>query len=112
MHALDEVGATLGLLPFEVIPYGRDTAKVALSALERLATRPCGRYILVTAINPTPLGEGKTTTAIGLAMALCRAGRLAVVTLRQPSFYCPVFQSIRRGSGSIQCPLLRSALLE
>ncbi|MGH7251571.1 MAG: formate--tetrahydrofolate ligase, partial [Nitrospiraceae bacterium] len=55
-------------------------AKVSLAALERLSGRPKGRYVLVTGINPTPLGEGKTTTSIGLAMGLCRQGHRAVVT--------------------------------
>lgn len=93
-----QVAADLGLRAEEVIPYGRAKAKVSLGALERLADRPLGRYILVTAINPTPLGEGKTTTSVGLAMALCRLGRRAVVTLRQPSIG-PVFGIKGGGTG-------------
>lgn len=87
---IGEIAAELGLLDDELIPYGRFKGKVSLSALERLRNRPWGRYVLVTAINPTPLGEGKTVTSIGLAMGLCRLGRRAVVTLRQPSLG-PVF---------------------
>jgi formate--tetrahydrofolate ligase len=87
---IGEIAAELGLLDDELIPYGRFKGKISLSALERLRTRPLGRYVLVTAINPTPLGEGKTVTSIGLAMGLCRLGRRAVVTLRQPSLG-PVF---------------------
>ncbi len=64
--------------------------KIELSALDRLRDHPLGRYILVTAINPTPLGEGKTVTSIGLAMGLNRLGCRTVVTLRQPSLG-PVF---------------------
>ncbi|WP_447974505.1 formate--tetrahydrofolate ligase [Nitrospira sp. Kam-Ns4a] len=93
-----EVGEDLGFRPHELIPYGALKAKVALSVLERLADRPLGRYVLVTAINPTPLGEGKTTTAIGLAMALRRLGHRAVVTLRQPSLG-PVFGVKGGGTG-------------
>nr|MBI3612395.1 formate--tetrahydrofolate ligase [Nitrospirota bacterium] len=78
---IEHIGAMLGLRPEDLIRYGHWKAKVAPSALERLADRPLGRYVLVTAINPTPLGEGKTTTSIGLAMALSRLGRRAVVTL-------------------------------
>ncbi len=85
-----ELAADLGLLDDELVPYGRFKGKISLAALARLQSRPLGRYVLVTAINPTPLGEGKTVTAIGLAMGLCRLGRRAVVTLRQPSLG-PVF---------------------
>jgi formate--tetrahydrofolate ligase len=95
---ISEVAKDLGLLPDELIPYGPFKAKLSLRALERLANRPLGRYILVTAINPTPLGEGKTTTAIGLAMGLRRRGQRAVVTLRQPSLG-PVFGIKGGGAG-------------
>ncbi|WP_447980679.1 formate--tetrahydrofolate ligase [Candidatus Nitrospira bockiana] len=93
-----EIGEAMGLSADELIPYGRFKAKVTLSALERLKARPLGRYVLVTAINPTPLGEGKTTTSIGLAMALCRKGQRAIVTLRQPSLG-PVFGMKGGGAG-------------
>ncbi|TRZ98510.1 MAG: formate--tetrahydrofolate ligase, partial [Nitrospiraceae bacterium] len=72
-----DLASALGLLDEELIPYGRMKGKIALSALDRLQGRPLGRYILVTAINPTPLGEGKTVTSIGLAMGLNRLGRRA-----------------------------------
>ena len=87
---IQEIAKRLGLSPEELHPYGRHKGKISLSALERLKHKPRGRYILVTAINPTPLGEGKTTTSIGLAMGLNRIGPRAVVTLRQPSLG-PVF---------------------
>jgi len=93
-----EVAKDLGLRAEELFPYGRDKAKVSLAALKRLTDRPQGRYVLVTAINPTPLGEGKTTTSIGLAMALCRLGHQAAVTLRQPSLG-PVFGVKGGGTG-------------
>ena len=90
LKPVGDLAAALGLLDEEVSPYGHYKGKIALSALARLRDRPLGRYILVTAINPTPLGEGKTVTSIGLAMGLNRLGRRAVVTLRQPSLG-PVF---------------------
>jgi len=95
---IQEISKQLGLSPDEVYPYGRHKGKVSLAALERLKSKPQGRYILVTAINPTPLGEGKTTTSIGLSMALCRLGHRAVVTLRQPSLG-PVFGVKGGGTG-------------
>ncbi|MEK6694696.1 MAG: formate--tetrahydrofolate ligase, partial [Nitrospirota bacterium] len=85
LKLIGDLATALGLLDEEVIPYGRVKGKIELSALDRLRDRPLGRYILVTAINPTPLGEGKTVTSIGLAMGLNRLGHRAVVTLRQPS---------------------------
>jgi formate--tetrahydrofolate ligase len=95
---IQEIGKHLGLSPDELHPYGRYKAKVALAALERLKSKPQGRYILVTAINPTPLGEGKTTTSVGLAMGLCQLGYRAVITLRQPSLG-PVFGIKGGGTG-------------
>lgn len=92
------IAQDLGLSPDEVIPYGRLKAKISLHALERLRSKRTGRYILVTAINPTPLGEGKTTTSIGLAMGLNRLGYRAAVTLRQPSLG-PVFGVKGGGTG-------------
>ncbi len=95
---IQEIGKQLGLSPEELFPYGRFKGKVALAALDRLKNRPLGRYILVTAINPTPLGEGKTTTSIGLTMGLCRLGHKSIVTLRQPSLG-PVFGIKGGGTG-------------
>jgi len=95
---IQEIAKQLGLSPDELHPYGRHKGKISLSALERLKHKPRGRYILVTAINPTPLGEGKTTTSIGLAMGLNRIGPRAVVTLRQPSLG-PVFGIKGGGTG-------------
>src|SRR6266487_379168 len=96
LKPVQELANELGLLEDELTPYGRYKGKIALAALDRLRDRPLGKYILVTAINPTPLGEGKTVTAIGLAMGLNRLGRRTVVTLRQPSLG-PVF-AIRGGA--------------
>ena len=90
LKLLKDIATELNLSEDELIPYGRVKAKIALSVLERLKNRPLGRYILVTAINPTPLGEGKTVTSIGLSMGLNRLGRRSIVTLRQPALG-PVF---------------------
>ena len=95
---IQEIAKRVGLSPEELYPYGRYKGKVALSALDRLKGKSQGRYILMTAINPTPLGEGKTTTSIGLAMGLCRIGQRALVTLRQPSLG-PVFGIKGGGTG-------------
>ncbi len=75
----------LDIRPEELVPYGRTKAKVSLSVLERLSDRPNGRYIDVTAITPTPLGEGKTVTTVGLSQALHHIGRRVFTCLRQPS---------------------------
>ncbi len=87
---IESVAESLGILPDEVEPYGRFKAKIGLQALDRLKDRPGGRYVCVTGINPTPLGEGKTVVTIGLAQALRRLGKRAISTLRQPSMG-PVF---------------------
>jgi formate--tetrahydrofolate ligase len=87
---IGRIAADLGLSEDDVEPCGWYKAKLALGLEEHLPERPQARYIGVTAINPTPLGEGKTVVAIGLAMALTRQGRRAIVTLRQPS-QAPVF---------------------
>ncbi len=93
-----EVAQALGIHSDDLMPFGRYKAKVGLDLLERLQARPSGRYILISAINPTPLGEGKTTTAIGLGMGLGRLGHRAIVTLRQPSLG-PVFGIKGGGAG-------------
>ncbi|MDW8342507.1 MAG: formate--tetrahydrofolate ligase [Geminicoccaceae bacterium] len=80
-----EVASDLGIPEAALVPYGRDAAKIDRDWLRGLVSRPRGRLVLVTAITPTPAGEGKTTTAIGLADALRRLGRRAVVCLREPS---------------------------
>jgi formate--tetrahydrofolate ligase len=85
-----DVAQDLGLLAEELDFYGTYKAKIQPSALQRLADRPDGREIVVTAITPTPLGEGKTTTTVGLAQGLNRIGIRAAPTLRQPSLG-PVF---------------------
>jgi formate--tetrahydrofolate ligase len=80
-----EVAGQMGLPPEVLEPYGSNVAKVNLDAIELLADRPKARYIVVTAITPTPLGEGKTTTTVGLGQALGRLGKRATISLRQAS---------------------------
>ncbi len=80
------VAEELGLLPSEIEPYGDTKAKVRLDVLQRLQHVPDGKYIDVTAITPTPLGEGKTTTTVGLSQALgAHLGKSVVTCIRQPS---------------------------
>jgi len=93
-----EIAKFLRISSDDLIPFGRYKAKVNLGLLDAINHRPLGQYILVTAMNPTPLGEGKTTTSIGLAMGLCRLGHRAAVTLRQPSLG-PVFGIKGGGTG-------------
>ena len=97
-RSIQAIAQNLGIAPDELIPYGKFKAKVSLAILARQKAISLGRYILVTAINPTPLGEGKTTTSIGLAMGLSRLGHRTAVTLRQPSLG-PVFGIKGGGTG-------------
>lgn len=90
LKPIKTIARKLGLREKELQLYGDYKAKVSLSVLERLKKRAQGKYIDVTAITPTPLGEGKTVTTIGLAMALNRIGKKTTVCIRQPSLG-PVF---------------------
>ena len=74
-----EIGAKLGIPSEHLLPYGHDKAKVGQEFIKSLAGKPDGKLILVTAINPTPAGEGKTTTTVGLGDGLNRIGKKAVV---------------------------------
>lgn len=85
LRPINEVAASIGLSEDELIPYGRTKAKVHLDSLKRLGAQPRGKYIDVTAITPTPLGEGKTTTTVGLTQGLGKIGKKAVACIRQPS---------------------------
>jgi len=90
LRKIEEVAADAGILREELELHGDYKAKVKLDILERLADLPDGKYIDVTAITPTPLGEGKTVSTIGATQALCRIGKNAFVCIRQPSLG-PVF---------------------
>ncbi len=82
---ITEIGAKLGIPPEKLVPYGHDKAKVSADFIKSLSSRPDGKLILVTAINPTPAGEGKTTTTVGLVDGLNRIGRNAMVCIREAS---------------------------
>ena len=90
MRIADVARDKLGISDEHLEPYGHYKAKVSLPYLETLKNRPNGKLILVTAINPTPAGEGKTTTTVGLGDALNYLGKKAIICLREPSLG-PVF---------------------
>jgi len=98
LRPIADVANELGLQPDEIELYGPYKAKVSLDTLDRLAARPNGKEVVVTAITPTPLGEGKTTTTIGLGQGLRRIGVNAAVAIRQPSLG-PVFGIKGGGAG-------------
>lgn len=90
MLPITEIASKLGILGDELELYGNYKAKVSLDILKRLKDKPNGKYIDVTAITPTPLGEGKTVTTIGLSLGLNKIGKKTITCLRQPSLG-PVF---------------------
>jgi len=85
LEPIEAVADAAGIPLHRLEPHGRHVAKVDLAAREDLAGQPAARYVVVTAITPTPLGEGKTTTSVGLAQGLARLGHRATLALRQPS---------------------------
>jgi formate--tetrahydrofolate ligase len=85
MKPIMEIGKKLGIPEKDLIPYGHTKAKVHLDYIDSLKSKKDGKLILVTAINPTPAGEGKTTTTVGLGDGLNRIGKKAMVALREPS---------------------------
>ncbi|MEQ8200042.1 MAG: formate--tetrahydrofolate ligase [Syntrophomonadaceae bacterium] len=85
MKPILEIAESLGLSADDIELYGKYKGKVSLQTWERLKDKPSGKLVLVTAINPTPAGEGKTTNTVGLGMALNRLGRKAIIALREPS---------------------------
>lgn len=90
MDPIVDVAAKIGLGPDDLDMYGKYKAKITIEALKKLQDKPDGKLILVTAINPTPAGEGKSTTTVGLGQALNRLGKKTVIALREPSLG-PVF---------------------
>src|SRR6267378_1981698 len=90
LKPIQAIGAAVGLTPAELEPYGHHKAKVSWPAIARRRDHPDGTLVLVTAMTPTPAGEGKSTTTVGLADGLRRLGKRAVVALREPSLG-PVF---------------------
>ena len=85
LRPLTEIAANAGI-PAECLePYGSGAAKITLDAIEKMADRPKAKYVVVSAITPTPLGEGKTTTTVGLGQAFQHIGSSATIAIRQPS---------------------------
>ncbi|MEG1779564.1 MAG: formate--tetrahydrofolate ligase, partial [Oscillospiraceae bacterium] len=90
MNKISDIATDLGILPDELEPYGHYKAKISDTLEKRLQNKSDGKLILVTAINPTPAGEGKTTTTVGLGQAMKKIGKSAIIALREPSLG-PVF---------------------
>ena len=82
---IQEIGAKLDIPTEHLLPYGHDKAKVSQAFINSVQDRPDGKLILVTAINPTPAGEGKTTTTVGLGDGLNRIGKKAAICIREAS---------------------------
>jgi len=85
LKPLEDVAAEMGIGSHLLEPYGEQVMKIKLAAIEELADRPMAKYVVVSAITPTPLGEGKTTTTVGLGQGLHHIGRKATIAIRQPS---------------------------
>lgn len=85
LRPLEEIAAASGIPVEHLEPYGKGAAKIDLAAIEAMADRPRARYVIVSAITPTPLGEGKTTTTVGLGQGFSHIGRSATIAIRQPS---------------------------
>ncbi len=85
LKPIDDIASEIGLGMHLLEPYGEQVAKVKLSAIEELADAPKAKYVVVTAVTPTPLGEGKTTTTVGLGQAFKHIGKRATIAIRQPS---------------------------
>ncbi|HWM07207.1 MAG TPA: formate--tetrahydrofolate ligase [Actinophytocola sp.] len=85
LKPIEDIATDMGLPPAMLEPYGRDVMKIGLGAIDELADAPKAKYVLVSAITPTPLGEGKTTTTVGLGQGFKHLGKQATVAIRQPS---------------------------
>src|SRR6185369_10035428 len=85
LQPIEQIGAKLGIPADQLFRYGPTKAKLSPDFVASLANRKQGKLVLVTAINPTPAGEGKTTTTIGLGDALARIGKKSAICLREPS---------------------------
>ena len=85
LHPIKDVAASIGIIEDDLELYGKYKAKLSDELMERTKNNPNGKLILVTAINPTPAGEGKTTTSVGLGQAFGKLGKRALIALREPS---------------------------
>lgn len=90
LKPISEVAAKVNIGEDDLEHYGKHVAKISLDTIEKFKDKPAAKYVLITAITPTPLGEGKTTTAVGLAIGLQHVGKSSILALRQPSLG-PVF---------------------
>jgi formate--tetrahydrofolate ligase len=104
MRPIIDVAADLGLTPADLTVYGEHMAKLGLAALPPARQQPAGKIVLVSAINPTPAGEGKTTVSVGLAQGLRRLGQRVALALREPSLG-PIFGVKGGGTGGGRCRL-------
>jgi formate--tetrahydrofolate ligase len=98
LRPISDVAASAGILPEELEQLGQYRGKVRLSILDRLASRPNGKLVIVTAITPTKAGEGKTTTSVALTMGMGKIGKKVMLCLREPSMG-PVFGVKGGGTG-------------
>src|SRR5690606_30620873 len=85
LQPIEAIAEKMGLTRADIELYGDNMAKIKLETIERLQSRPNAKYVLVTSITPTPLGEGKSTTTVGLGQAMHHIGKRATVAIRQPS---------------------------
>jgi formate--tetrahydrofolate ligase len=85
LKTLEDIATGMGIGSHLLEPYGDAVAKIKLEAIEELKDRPRAKYVLISAITPTPMGEGKTTTTVGLGQVFKHIGKRATVTIRQPS---------------------------
>ncbi|HZC41814.1 MAG TPA: formate--tetrahydrofolate ligase, partial [Streptosporangiaceae bacterium] len=82
LKPLDDIADEMGIASHLLEPYGEQVMKIKLAAIQELADRPAAKYVVVSAVTPTPLGEGKTTTTVGLGQAFRHIGKRATVTVR------------------------------
>src|SRR5256886_1857917 len=110
LKPLEDVADAMGIASHLLEPHGEEVMKIKLEAIAELAGQPAARYVVVSAITPTPLGEGKTTTTVGLGQGFKHIGKRATVAIRQPSMG-PTF-GIKGGAagGGSMAVLLRDAI--
>ena len=106
LKPLEDVADAMGIASHLLEPHGEEVMKIKLEAIAELAGQPAARYVVVSAITPTPLGEGKTTTTVGLGQGFKHIGKRATVAIRQPSMgpLVPGLVRDRRGDAVRRCP--------
>lgn len=111
LRPIEEVARSAGIHPDDFIPYGRDKAKVSVAAIARAEGRPEAPLVLVSAITPTPAGEGKSTTTVGLGQAPNRLGKRAIIALR-PAALRGRGRVLLEGGGAEARPIREARLRE